>query len=254
MAKPLQTSVPQFCDANGNPYAGGTLETYIPGTTTPKDTWADHGATALNSNPIVLDAAGRCVLFGDGEYRIILRDAVGNLVFDEWTTSLVSTAMQPVVMAATIADAVALLGLDDSAVNAETERAQAAEANLQSQITAEVNRATAAEGTLTTDLNNEIARAEAAEANLQSQITATGSVHYGTTLTDSTGHVRVTFATPFPTSCDCCVATAQNPGATLFSITVDSDATGFDCWIAFPSGGGLTMAGVTVFSWIAQGH
>ena len=59
----------QFSDANGHPYAGGTLELLVPGTTTPKDTWTDPDGAALNTNPIVLDAAGRCIVYGDGAYR-----------------------------------------------------------------------------------------------------------------------------------------------------------------------------------------
>jgi hypothetical protein len=36
MAAPLPPSKYQYCNANGVPYAGGTIETYVPGTTTPK--------------------------------------------------------------------------------------------------------------------------------------------------------------------------------------------------------------------------
>jgi hypothetical protein len=60
----------QFNDADGHPYAGGSLTTYVPGTTTPKQTWLDPGQAALNTNPIILDAAGRCLLYGDGDYRL----------------------------------------------------------------------------------------------------------------------------------------------------------------------------------------
>ena len=62
MAKILAPPMTQFVDANGHPYAGGTVETYIPGTTTAKDTWQDHAASALNTNPVVLDASGRAFI------------------------------------------------------------------------------------------------------------------------------------------------------------------------------------------------
>jgi hypothetical protein len=68
MAALLPNPEPQFCDANGQPYAAGTIETYVPGTSTPKQTWLDPLQAALNTNPIVLDAAGRCVMYGDGDY------------------------------------------------------------------------------------------------------------------------------------------------------------------------------------------
>jgi hypothetical protein len=111
----LAPAVIQFSDANGKPYAGGKLWTYIPATTTPKSTWLDAGQLALNTNPITLDAAGRCILYGAGAYRTILNDALGNLVFDQLTASfdaydsVISPAMQPVAAASTLASALTLL-------------------------------------------------------------------------------------------------------------------------------------------------
>lgn len=78
----LPGGLQQFCDANGNPYAGGTLNTYIPGTTTPKTVWSDVGQTTPQPNPVVLDSAGRASLWGQGQYRLILKDAAGNLIWD----------------------------------------------------------------------------------------------------------------------------------------------------------------------------
>ena len=174
---PLILQPPEFqaVDADGHPYAGGTVHTYIPGTDTDKPTWTNHEGTSLNTQPIVLDAAGRALILGSGEYRFVLRDADGNLIYDQWTSSIVSDAMQPVVIAPTIAEAVRLLGIEDminAAVAVETARATAAENSLQTQITNEVNRATAAETSLRNDLNAEIARAEAAEAALSARIDA----------------------------------------------------------------------------------
>ena len=78
----------------------------------------------------------------------ILKDALGNLIWDRETTTEVSAAMMPVVGAPTIAEAQRLLGIDDSGLPAEIaarEAADAAEtaariaadANLQSEIDAE---------------------------------------------------------------------------------------------------------------------
>jgi hypothetical protein len=134
----LESPVQQFCDANGEPYAGGLLSTYVQGTTTPKATWSDPGGTSLNTNPIVLDSAGRALIYGDGLYRLVLQDAVGNLIWDQPASTIVSAAMAPVVSAPTIADAVALLGIQsmiDASVAIERARAEAAEAALQSAIT-----------------------------------------------------------------------------------------------------------------------
>jgi hypothetical protein len=106
MADPVVRQSP-ISDADGHPYAGGTIETYIPGTSTPKATYLDPALTAANTNPIILDAAGRATMYGDGKYRLILRDAAGNEIWDIEATTIVSAAMAPVVEAPTIADALA---------------------------------------------------------------------------------------------------------------------------------------------------
>lgn len=49
----------QFFDANGVPLAGGLLYTYAAGTTTPLTTYTSYTGVTPNSNPIVLDSAGR---------------------------------------------------------------------------------------------------------------------------------------------------------------------------------------------------
>jgi Concanavalin A-like lectin/glucanases superfamily len=75
----------QFCDANGEPFALGTVGMYVPNTLNEKDTWQDRDHLALNTNPIDLDAAGRCVIWGNGAYRQILKDVNGNTVWDKET-------------------------------------------------------------------------------------------------------------------------------------------------------------------------
>jgi hypothetical protein len=49
----------QFFDGNGDPLTGGLLYTYLAGTTTPVTTYTSRSGAANNTNPIVLDAAGR---------------------------------------------------------------------------------------------------------------------------------------------------------------------------------------------------
>lgn len=72
-----------FFDNNGDPLAGGTVTFYIPGTTTEKDTWQDRDQSALNTNPVVLDAGGRAVIWGSGAYRQVVKDSLGNLIWDQ---------------------------------------------------------------------------------------------------------------------------------------------------------------------------
>jgi hypothetical protein len=56
---PLAGAGWQFFDDSGNPLSGGLLYTYSAGTTTPATTYTDNTGTVANSNPIVLDSAGR---------------------------------------------------------------------------------------------------------------------------------------------------------------------------------------------------
>lgn len=85
MATLLPTPEQQWIDANGNPLESGTIYTYVPGTTTPKACWQDADQLILNDNPIILDSAGRALIYGSGTYRFIVRDSAGNLVYDQLT-------------------------------------------------------------------------------------------------------------------------------------------------------------------------
>jgi hypothetical protein len=77
----------QFLDASGVPLALGTVTFYIPGTTTPKDTWQDNQQAAKNANPLPLDAAGRALIFGVGDYRQIVKDSNGVTIWDQVTSA-----------------------------------------------------------------------------------------------------------------------------------------------------------------------
>lgn len=84
-AHPLPPGERVFLDNDGTPLAGGTVTYYIPGTTTPKDTWQDPGATVLNTNPITLDSAGRAVIWGQGSYREVVKRTDATQVWDQQT-------------------------------------------------------------------------------------------------------------------------------------------------------------------------
>ena len=49
----------QFFDSNGVPLAGGRLYTYAAGSTTPETTYTSSTGATANSNPIILNSAGR---------------------------------------------------------------------------------------------------------------------------------------------------------------------------------------------------
>jgi len=67
----------QFSDANGAPLTGGLIYSYLSGTTTPVTTYTTRDGTTNNTNPIVLDGAGRTPneiwLDGGVLYKFILK-------------------------------------------------------------------------------------------------------------------------------------------------------------------------------------
>jgi hypothetical protein len=67
----------QFSDANGAPLTGGLIYTYLAGTSTPATTYTSRDGATNNTNPIVLDAAGRTPaeiwLDGGVLYKFILK-------------------------------------------------------------------------------------------------------------------------------------------------------------------------------------
>lgn len=77
----------QFFDDNGDPLAGGKVHFYIPQTTIPKSTWQDEDQLVPNTNPVILDAAGRAIIYGAGSYRQVLTDALDNQIWDQETAS-----------------------------------------------------------------------------------------------------------------------------------------------------------------------
>ena len=87
---PMPPGMVQFMDGNGQPYAGGLVYLYVPGTTSTKQSWKDSSGRTLNSNPIQLDPAGRAIIWGAGTYRQVLVDQYGNTIWDQVTNSVVT--------------------------------------------------------------------------------------------------------------------------------------------------------------------
>lgn len=83
----LPNAKQSFTDANGKPLTSGTVDFYIPGTTNRKTTWQNAEQTILNTNPVVLDAAGRAIIYGSGSYRQVVKDRSNNIIWDQITSS-----------------------------------------------------------------------------------------------------------------------------------------------------------------------
>lgn len=81
----------QFSGPLGLPLASGTLETYVAGSMTPATTWQDEALTIANTNPIILDSRGECVLWLDPtkKYKFILKNFLGAI---QWTQDNITGA------------------------------------------------------------------------------------------------------------------------------------------------------------------
>jgi hypothetical protein len=77
----------QVCDAAGVPLSGGSLSYFRAGTSTLQTTYSDAAGTVANTNPVVLNSAGRLitpVYLGDSyDYKELLKDSTGATV-DPW--------------------------------------------------------------------------------------------------------------------------------------------------------------------------
>jgi len=67
--------------STGRPVSFGTVTFYVAGTTTLKTVYSTREG-AIGQNPTGLDAAGSCVAYLSGPYRIEVHDANGALVYD----------------------------------------------------------------------------------------------------------------------------------------------------------------------------
>jgi hypothetical protein len=247
MAALLPNPEPQFCDPNGKPYAGGTIATYIVGTSTPKPTWVDPLQASLNSNPVELDSAGRCILYGDGDYRLVLSDAAGNLIWDQPSSTIVSAAMEPVMGAATIADALNLLGVNDAIAVEAAARAAADTTETNARVaadTAEQNARIAEDSNLQTEITNEVNRASGVEATLTARPLVQGGVGDA-----SSGHCHITFAPAFA-NCVSFVACIQGNTYTSVTLMCQFNNAGADVYV---SQGGRNVPGSAPINWVAVG-
>ena len=90
---------------------GANLYFYDEGTTNPRNTWNAPNLSVLNSNPVPLDASGRpnVGIWLDGNYTVVLRDGLGDMV---WSRAVRSDVTAGLSIPALIADYI--LGNDGS--------------------------------------------------------------------------------------------------------------------------------------------
>lgn len=75
----------QFFDSSGAPLAGGTVTTYVAGTTTLATTYQDKDLLTANTNPITLNARGECSIWGSSTstYKWVVKDSSGATIYTE---------------------------------------------------------------------------------------------------------------------------------------------------------------------------
>jgi hypothetical protein len=61
-------------DNSGQPLASGQVFSYAAGTMATKSLYLDRGETSAAPNPVILDANGRAIVYGDGAYKLIIED------------------------------------------------------------------------------------------------------------------------------------------------------------------------------------
>jgi hypothetical protein len=64
-----------FATSTGAPAVGYKVYTYVPGTSTPKDTYTTSAASVANANPVILDSRGEAAIYWVGDYDVVLKDS-----------------------------------------------------------------------------------------------------------------------------------------------------------------------------------
>ena len=87
----------QFFDNSGNPLAGGKIDTFEAGTSTPLAVFTDSTLATAHPQPVVLDSAGRIQIWlGARTYKFVLKtsaDVVLQTIDNIPGTSLIGTAI-----------------------------------------------------------------------------------------------------------------------------------------------------------------
>ena len=106
---------PVYLDNNGNPLAGGKINYYAIGTSTPKTVYTDYALTVPAANPQICEASGRTptqIFLGQGQYTCISRKFNGtdpntapDTDWDNVTSQWVEEG-QPIPSVASLTDAV----------------------------------------------------------------------------------------------------------------------------------------------------
>lgn len=81
MAVILPEGKQSFTTATGAPAVGWRLYAFVPGTSTPKDTYTTSVGNVANTHPVVMDTRGEAAIYWDGSYDVVLRNAADAVVW-----------------------------------------------------------------------------------------------------------------------------------------------------------------------------
>lgn len=115
--------------ASGVALSGGKVDFYeAGGTTTRKTVWIDRNKATPAANPYTLDSNGTAQLYGDGLYRIVIKDSAGVTKYDRDNISIkdVSNLAYDVADYASLAAAVASIGSTSATLQYSTDQTLAA--------------------------------------------------------------------------------------------------------------------------------
>ena len=121
----------QFFDNNGIPLSGGILYTYAAGTTTPLATYTTNIANVYNSNPIILNGAGRLAdeiwLSAGVTYKFVLEDSNNVVIgtYDNIAGANDQTALNTFIAKLASSTGSSLVGYNEGATGAVTRTVQA---------------------------------------------------------------------------------------------------------------------------------
>tara|TARA_R110000744_G_scaffold228_2_gene859 strand:- start:2576 stop:5464 length:2889 start_codon:yes stop_codon:yes gene_type:complete len=71
----VEAALAGYLNKAGNPLAGGKVWTYEAGTSTEATTWTDVDKNVAHANPIILDAQGQALIYGDGLYKFVFKNS-----------------------------------------------------------------------------------------------------------------------------------------------------------------------------------
>ena len=116
----------QFFDNNGVPLAGGKLYTYQAGTTTPQATYTSSSGATPQTNPVVLDSAGRVsgeIWLTNGQaYKFVLKTSADVQIWSMDNVSGVNdfSSLVPVIYNATGTGVATAFTLPSAPINENT--------------------------------------------------------------------------------------------------------------------------------------